>query len=207
MAENNKVLSLNANNDETSVEKTSLGDRIRQLRQERNWSLAELSKRSGIATSTLSKVENNSLSLTYDRLYAVADAFEMTLPSFIAGPPSRERTGPTGRYALAKLGSGEIYDTENYASHYLCTSLTRKHMVPCLTTIKARSLEEFGELKVHEGEEFAFVVKGRIEIHTEFYTPQALGEGEAVYFDGGMGHAYINAGEGEAIVLVVNHTP
>ena len=56
----------------------------------------------------------------------------------------------------------------------------------------------------HPCEQLVYVVKGRIVVHTEFYDPVTLGEGESIYIDSNMGHAYVTAeGCDEAIVLGV----
>jgi len=94
--------------------------------------------------------------------------------------------------------------TPNYDYYYLCTELRRKRMIPVLTNIRARTAEEFGDLVRHTGEEYIYVLEGRIEVHTEFYDPVVLEKGESIYIDSTMGHAYVT-GEGcdEAVVLGV----
>jgi transcriptional regulator with XRE-family HTH domain len=183
-----------------------LGARIRKLRRDRGWNLAELSRRSDIALSTLSKVENGLLSLAYDRLQQVAAAFDLSLSEFIA-PPSTEdiRVLPSARIAWAKKGSGTLVDTPNYIYNYLCENLRLKAMVPIVSQCHARTLEEFGPLLKHNAEEFVFVLKGQIAVHTEYYGPENLGVGEGVYLDSRMGHAFLNAGEGDAWILSVNY--
>ncbi|MBU6373660.1 MAG: helix-turn-helix domain-containing protein [Alphaproteobacteria bacterium] len=185
-----------------------LGVRIRRLRQERGWKLAELSARSGIAISTLSKVETGALSLAYDRLLKVANAFDLGLSEFLA-PPQSEAKGPaqTGRISFARSGSGAQVVTPGYNYHYLCENLRLKSMVPILSECTARSLDEFGPLLRHDGEEFTFVVKGRVQFLSEFYGPEVLEEGEGVYIDSRMGHAYLNAGPGPCWILSVNYSP
>jgi hypothetical protein len=77
-------------------------------------------------------------------------------------------------------------------------------MVPVITKIRASSREEFGALVSHPGEEFIYVIKGRIVVHTQFYDPVTLEEGQAIYIDSDMGHAYVTAsGCHEAEVLGV----
>ncbi len=77
-------------------------------------------------------------------------------------------------------------------------------MVPVLTRIRAKSLAEFGDLVHHSGEEYIYVLEGRIEVHTEFYEPVVLSAGESIYIDSNMGHAYVAAdGCDEAVVLGV----
>jgi transcriptional regulator with XRE-family HTH domain len=183
-----------------------LGERIRRLRQERQWSLNELKQRSSIATSTLSKVENGLLSLPYDRLQLVASAFGLSLSEFFAAEDPTEPAA-IARISWARRGSGEILDSGAYIYHYLCTSVRAKRLVPILSQVIARNLAEFGRLLKHEGEEFVFAHRGRIEVHTEFYKPQILEEGEGVYLDSRMGHAYTNAGRGDAWILSVNTNP
>lgn len=185
-----------------------LGERIRRLRHERHWSLRELEQRSTIATSTLSKVENGILSLPYDRLQSLASAFGLSLSEFFAAePPSASVPAAVARISWARRGSGEIVDSGTYLSHFICTNLRAKRMVPILTQVKARNLAEFGRLLKHEGEEFVFAHQGRIEVHTEFYEPEILEQGEGVYIDSRMGHAYTNAGSGEAWIVSVNTNP
>ncbi|MCR5876182.1 cupin domain-containing protein [Phenylobacterium sp. J426] len=76
--------------------------------------------------------------------------------------------------------------------------------MPTVTRIRAKSVEEFGELVRHQGEEYIYVLQGPVEIHTEFYDPVVLQTGESIYIDSTMGHAY-TAPEGtdEAVVLGV----
>jgi len=185
---------------------TSLGSHIRQLRQERGWSLNVLGKRSGIAASTLSKVENDALSLTYDRLLKVAQGFDLSLSEFLAipGDASGARHEGHARVSFARAGSGERVETPGYISFYVCNNLRQKRMVPIVTYARARTIEEFGPLLRHEGEEFVVVIKGRVEVHTEFYEPEILEAGESVYLDSRQGHAYLNAGDDEALIVSIN---
>lgn len=76
-------------------------------------------------------------------------------------------------------------------------------MVPILANARARTLDEFGPLTRHAGEEFLIVLKGEIELHTDQYAPLRLKEGESVYIDSTMGHAYLSVGEGDAEMLCI----
>ena len=48
--------------------KTTLGSIIRDIRKRNGWTLKEMSQHSGIPLSTISKVEHDRLTLTYDKL-------------------------------------------------------------------------------------------------------------------------------------------
>ena len=55
----------------------------------------------------------------------------------------------------------------------------------------------------HTGEEFALVLEGAVELHTELYAPARLEAGDSIYFDSTMGHAYLAAAPGRCRVLAV----
>ena len=182
--------------------------RMRELRRARGWSLSQLSERSRIATSTLSKLENNALSLTYDRLCAIAEAFGVSLSEFLSGAvDTMENSGASARFVVERRGGGELVDTPGYLYEYLCTDLRIKQIVPTLSKVKARTLREFGALLRHPGEEFVFVIKGKIEVHTEIYSPETLESGDSLYLDSRMGHAYLNAADGETVILSAMYQP
>jgi hypothetical protein len=110
----------------------------------------------------------------------------------------------TARRSLGSLDKALRVQTDNYDYYYLCTELRRKRMIPVITKIRASTPEEFGELSRHAGEEFVYVLKGRIVVHTEFYDAVILNEGQGIYIDSEMGHAYLTAaGCKEAEVLGV----
>jgi len=184
----------------------SLGGLLRALRARRGWTLNQMSDRTGIPVSTLSKVEHDRLTLTYDKLLQLSQRLNMRMSELFAEEDAaQEPAAVTGRRSVGSLEGAVEVSTPNYEYHYLCPELRRKRMIPVVTKIRARSLEEFGELVRHPGEEFVFVLKGTIEVHTEFYDPVVLGEGESIYLDSTMGHAYV-AAEGceEASVMGVN---
>ena len=184
----------------------SLGGLLRALRARRGWTLKQMSDRTGIPVSTLSKVEHDRLTLTYDKLLQLSQRLNMRMSElFVEEDAAQEPAAVTARRSIGSLEGAVEVSTPNYEYHYLCPELRRKRMIPVVARIRARSLEEFGDLVRHPGEEFVFVLSGRIAVHTEFYDPVTLGEGESIYLDSSMGHAYV-AAEGceEATVVAVN---
>lgn len=184
------------------TEQSTLGTLLRGLRTRNGWTLKEMSERSGIPVSTLSKVEHDRLTLTYDKLQQLSRRLNIRMSELFAEEDAGAEAPVTGRRSIGRVDRAIRVKTSNYDYHYLCTELRRKRMIPIITHIRAKSAREFGELVRHDGEEFIFVIKGRIIVHTEYYDPVPLEEGESMYLDSSMGHAYV-AGEGcdEAIVL------
>lgn len=173
----------------------TLGKLLRGLRNRNSWTLKEMSDRSGIPVSTLSKVEHDRLTLTYDKLQQLSQRLGIRMSELFAESVEEAEAMVTARRSIGRLDRSIQVTTGNYDYHYLCPELRRKRMIPILTNIRAKTQEEFGELVRHPGEEYVYVLQGRIEVHTEFYDPVVLEEGESIYIDSQMGHAYL-VGEG-----------
>ncbi len=184
-------------------ERPTLGRILKELRAHRNWTLREMSERSGIPVSTLSMVENDRLTLTYDKILQLSENLQIRISELFAEAEPEEES-VTARRSIGRLDDAIRVTTPNYDYYYLCTELRRKRMVPVLTRIRAKSLSEFGDLVSHAGEEYIHVLEGTIVVHTEFYDPVTLKTGEAIYIDSNMGHAYVAAEDcAEALVLGV----
>ena len=172
------------------------GTALRELRKSKGWTLANVRDRTGIPTSTLSRIENDQMSPTYDLLLRLSDGLSLDLSQLLSAAPEAATTAvdQVGRRSVNKEGDGEQVQMSNHTLHYLSTDLLNKQITPILCEYRAHTLEEFGDLMRHEGEEFLFVLSGQLVLHTEIYAPLKLKAGESVYFDSRMGHAYLTEG-------------
>lgn len=182
----------------------TLGALMRSLRSRHGWTLKEMSEKCGIPVSTLSKVEHDRLTLTYDKLYQLSQRLGIRMSELFAEMSEEAPGAVTARRSLGDLQQAVHIETSNYDYHFLCAELRRKRMIPVIARIRSKSFKEFGELVHHSGEEFTYVIKGQVVLNTEFYDPVVLKEGESIYFDSSMGHAYLAAQDcDEAVVLTV----
>ena len=188
-------------------ERSTLGSLIGALRERNGWTLRQMSDKVGIPLSTLAKVEAGKLSLTYDKLQQFASRLGMTLTEFLsqAEAPAEGSAAPvfTARRSVTGPGNSIQVVTPNYDYEYLCADLREKRMVPIVTRVRAHSVEEFGELLQHQGEEFVFVLEGTVEVHLQFYTSVTLRKGQGIYLDSSMGHAYTAKDCDSALVMAV----
>lgn len=184
-----------------------LGGRLRRLRKDAGWTLQDLSRRSGVSLSTLSKIENAQVAPTFDTLVKAARglgiSFETLLAPADAEPPAPvvRRTG--GRLMVTRKDEAVGFSTPMYEYRVHSNGLRRKYMTPLIMAVKARTPEEVTAWSSHEGEEFIFVLSGSIELHTEFYGPVRLEAGDSAYIDSGMAHMFLNLGEGEATMASI----
>lgn len=180
------------------------GAALKALRIKRGWSLAEVSRRTGLPVSSLSKVENDKMDLTLDKLLRIGTALETDLAHLIAplrSPAAQEQ--PAGRRSITRAGDGKLIASTGGQYRYLAHDLLYKLSLPMLIEVTARSLEEFGEFNHHPGEEFLFVIEGELDLYTSVYLPVSLKKGDSMYFDANMGHAYVAAGPGPCRILSV----
>lgn len=178
------------------------GESLRAMRLRRSWTLMEVSERTGLPVSTLSKIENGKMSLTYDKLSRISAGLEIDIAQLF----SREAAAPApsgGRRSITRAGEGRAIETEHYGHLYPAADLLNKRFVPIIAEIRARSLQEFGDFIRHPGEEYAYVIEGAIDLHTELYAPTRLETGDSIYFDSSMGHAYIAAAPGRCRLLSI----
>lgn len=173
----------------------SLGATLKKLRQDRGLTLAQVTTLSGIPRSTVSKIENGQTSPTFDNLTRLSNSLNVDIVQLFSEISGDQASRRGGRISVNKHGSGDVIQINGQILTYLSTNLLDKKFTPIIADVRARSLAEFGSLMYHSGDEFLFVLEGQLEFHTDTYAPILLEAGESVYFDSGMGHAYIAHGD------------
>ncbi|UTP38299.1 XRE family transcriptional regulator [Phenylobacterium sp. LH3H17] len=184
-------------------DKGRLGQCLRSIRKGRGLTLEEVARQTGIARSTLSKVENGQMSLTYDKLLQISEGLRVDIAELFGASQQGGPGSGMGRRSMFWRGEGANVETKNYDHVYMFTDLAKKRMQPIMCRMHARTMEEFGDLVTHSGEEFIVVLEGAIEVVTEFYSPVRLEAGDGIYIDSGMKHAYLSVGDGDARAIAV----
>ena len=189
-----------AENESTQIEPLNLGERVRELRKERKWTLEQAANQAGLARSTLSKIENGQMSPSYDALKKLALGLEITVPQLFTQPV---RDQINGRMAVTRIGDRNNQATATYEHELLAETMTKKKMLPYRARIRARSIDEFDGWVRHDGEEFLLVLTGVIQLYTEFYEPIEMRRGDSAYYDAAMGHNVISTSPEDASILWV----
>lgn len=181
------------------------GAALKQLRVEKGWTLADMSDRTGLPASSLSKMENGKTALTFDKLLKFSEALDVDLSALFSpdATPSSTKHENATRRSIARAGAGEAIETSRGNYLYLASELLHKRFIPIIGDVLATDISTYGEYSRHEGEEFVYVLSGTLELHTEMYTPAVLEVGDSVYFDSDMRHAYIAAGDSPCRILSI----
>jgi transcriptional regulator with XRE-family HTH domain len=176
---------------------------IRDVRLAQGLSLRALSARAGLPYSTLSKLENGKMALTYDKLIRLAQALNVDLKDILASPEEPVAPIAVGRRSVTRAGEALDAESEKHVHHYPAADLLGKMMIPIIIDVQARSVDDLGGLVRHGGEEYLYVLRGSMELHSDLYAPLPLGPGDSVYFDSGMAHGYVRTSEEPCSVLAV----
>ncbi len=176
------------------------GARIKRLRLAKGMTLQTLSDNSGLAVSTISKVEQSQMSPTYENILRLADGLGVDVAEIVSKSPQPMMSG---RRSVTRAGTSEIIRSPNYDYTMLCADLSNKQFMPILSTLRAHSSQALPGLIRHDGEEFIYVLSGQVRMLSEFYEPLDLAMGDCCYFDSTMGHICLAVGEIDAQILLV----
>ncbi|MGF1741737.1 XRE family transcriptional regulator [Vibrio profundum] len=185
---------------EQTIEPLQLGQRIKQIRSKLGITLEEASQRTGLARSTLSKIENEQISPTFQAMQKLANGLQIDVPQLFE--PPRKKVA-TGRRDINRSGEGKPHPTPTYEHELLATQLSNKKMTPFKSQVRARSFEEYTDWVRHDGEEFLLILSGEILFYSEFYEPVKMSQGDSVYYDANMGHMLVSVSEADAHILWV----
>jgi len=197
------MISIETKNGPSSAHR-AIGERLKALRLEMSLTLSEVSQRTGVSVSNLSKIERAEVSPSFDVVIRLCEGLGVAIEQFVK--PGL-KAGVNGRKTMTRHAQAVAFSSGQYDYLAHATELSRKRMVPLEMRIRARSPEEFNHWSVHDGEEFVFVFSGAIEVHTEHYAPFRLQAGDSSYFDSGMKHIYVSVGEGDAHILSISYSP
>jgi transcriptional regulator with XRE-family HTH domain len=159
----------------------AVGPRLRRLRRERETTLATLSARTGISTSTLSRLESGQRRATLELLLPLARAYQVPLDELVGTSPVGDPRVHGKPFALHDMTMIPL----SRRSHGIQTY----RMI-----ISAGSRRREPEPKVHEGYDWLFVLHGRLRVvlaeHDFVLVP-----GEAAEFDTRVPHWFGGADE------------
>ncbi|WP_214324338.1 helix-turn-helix domain-containing protein [Nonomuraea sediminis] len=155
---------------------TAVGPRLRALRVAAGTTLNQLSETTGISVSTLSRLESGLRRPTLELLLPLAKAYGVPLDELVGAPETGDprvhlrplkRNGRTIIPLTRRLGGIQAY----------------KMIIP---------QEPIGELRVHEGYDWLYVMSGRLRLMLAD-KEVVLTPGEAAEFDTHVPHAFTSA--------------
>ncbi len=182
-----------------------VGKRIRELREDAGLTLQDIAERTGYSSALLSQFENHMVSPPLGALIKLSRALNVEVNDFFG-----EATGQSfilvrkdEREIVSRVASKEGINL-GYTYEALGFGLKGSHMEPFVVTLEPVSIRE-KHLSVHEGEEFIYVLDGRMKIRLGEHT-DILDPGDSIYFKCMTPHHVTCDGHLPARILAVIYT-
>lgn len=175
-----------------------LGQRLRQLRAARGWSLESLAGSSGVSRSMLSQIEREQANPTLAVTLRIAQAFGMSLGELVEEP------GASSAVSVIR-STDRAY---HYHSDGLCDIRT-------LSPLNLEKDVEFYEIRLQKGgalrsaphfqgtREFLTVAHGTVRVESASDT-EVLHPGDSASYRADVAHAIVNTGDDEAVLYLVD---
>lgn len=180
---------------------TAIGLRIKNLRNEKKYTLKYLSEHTGLSIGFLSQLERGMSSIAIDSLNKIANVLDVELLTFFDGAINENDAHIVRRYEQkSTVVNPEIIQ---YA---LTNNMARFSLLPRLVEVMPTHLDESNlELYTHEGEEFLYILEGILTLHidTDIYN---LYPGDSAHIPSNIPHNWKNGANHVTRFLTV-HTP
>ena len=173
-----------------------IGQRIKRLRIKNGLTLEELASRSELTKGFLSQVERNLTSPSIATLNDILEALGTSLSSFF-----KEETEEKSVFTM------DDYFTdvkEGYVVHWIVPNAQKNEMEPILIEIESGGQSQV--LDPHDGEEFGYVLSGRIKL-VDGEKETIVKKGETFYIKGLNTHYLRNESQTKAKVLWITTPP
>ncbi|SFZ85428.1 transcriptional regulator, XRE family with cupin sensor [Devosia enhydra] len=190
---------------EAGLEPSPVGRVIAAHRREQGWTLAEVSRRTGVSISALSKIENGHSRPAYDVMTRLAAGLDLDFAALFGTASPQSFSGAVR--AITRAGEGKTFRTGMGAYEVLAGELAAKSLTPMVIAIPPSSPGRAPVRSAHDGEEFVYVLAGEVVFTMAPYSPAVLGTGDSVYFDGTCEHGFCSTGPGPARILSVVFAP
>jgi transcriptional regulator with XRE-family HTH domain len=179
-----------------------IADKIREIRINKGLTLAQLGKETGLSKALLSRIETNHSSPPIATLSKISQALGVQIGIFFENDNDNPKdyfvTKKHERKQVVSRGTkiGFVY----YSLSHMKSSYIIEPFIVNYPVIK----REPNVLFDHPGEEFLFVLKGKMQL---VYGKEKINleEGDAIHFDPSKPHRGQNTGKepGECLVIVV----
>jgi transcriptional regulator with XRE-family HTH domain len=188
------------------VKALKLGSKVRELRQNKHYTLQDVAAKTGLSKPFLSQIENDHVVPPVATLLKLARAFNVGLAHFFQDEAGTDRITITRRNERVRVEKrphhrkGEV----NYVYEALDTKKVNKQMEPFMVEFPLQETSEMVFMN-HEGEEFLHVLEGRLEFRSVDRV-EVLETGDSIYFESELSHSFRCIGEkpAKAIVVVLN---
>lgn len=173
-----------------------IGQKIKRLRVKNGLTLEELASRCELTKGFLSQVERNLTSPSIATLNDILEALGTSLASFFKEDPEEKSVFTQKDYFTD--------EKDGYIVHWIVPNAQKNKMEPILIEIEPCNQSQV--LNPHDGEEFGYVLSGRIKL-VDGDKEYVVKKGETFYIKGLNTHYLLNESQTIAKVLWITTPP
>ncbi|MBC7960478.1 MAG: cupin domain-containing protein [Vallitaleaceae bacterium] len=173
--------------------------RMKDLREIHELSEESLAQQLSVDVETYKKYEEAQCDIPVGFLYEFANRFRINLTTLLTGEEPRLHI-----YEVVKKGQGlKIDRRKQYDYNQLAYNFIGKKMEPFQVKVPATEAESAITCSHHEGQEFNFILQGRLKIVVSGHE-LILEEGDAIYFDATSPHGMkaLDGKEAEFLAII-----
>ena len=174
-----------------------IGERIRNLRELSNLTQEELADRAGLTKGFISQIERDLTSISLDSFLQLLGALDENISDFF-----REASGEKIVYQESDRVAIEKERIQRF--ELLVPGSTNRRLEPILLTLRKGQVTP--QERPHEGEEFGFVLRGRVTLRFGKEVLK-LKKGECFYLSAEKEHWLQNTSSKEAVILWISSPP
>ncbi|MDD5291999.1 MAG: XRE family transcriptional regulator [Candidatus Omnitrophica bacterium] len=178
----------------------NIGERLKNIRKNRDLTLDDISKKSGVGKATLSRIENNITAGTLRTHMKICDTLGLTLKDLYEGIDLPKEEISALNEKTTKEAEIFSYD-EKTKSIILTKNAQKNNMLPQLLIVEANGKTHI-EQNMPGIEKFVYCIEGQIQISIED-RPYKLKKGNSLYFKASLPHRFINIGKRTTKCLIV----
>ncbi len=175
---------------------TPVGRKIKQFRTQKKITLENVANETGLSVERLKKIEAGKEIPPVGALLQIARSLQIDSALFLKEQSEDKLTDRVEAYTKR---------TSNYAYTTLTPGAENKHLKAFRVSIDPLADHE-GVGYQHEGEEFVYVLAGKVEITVGDHVNK-LTKNESLHFNSGISHNLQNVGKSIAKLLVVIYGP
>lgn len=190
-------------------EENKIGAKIRQIREHRGMSKEELAESSQSSVELIEDLESGALIPSLTPLLKIARAMGVRLGTFLDDSthhgPFMVKSGKSDNIIrFSGQGLGDHSNKSAMEFYSLAYGKGDRHMEPFIIDVHPHDGQDY-QLSSHEGEEFLYVLQGKIEVlyGQEKYE---LESSDSIYYDSAVPH-HVHAVEKNSKMLAVVYTP
>ncbi len=167
--------------------------KLRQLRREHGLTLAAVARQTGVSVSFLSSLEHGYANASIATLQKLARLYETNVLAFFADENDSRR--------LVRARERKIL-APNPGVQMELLAFGKKVMEPHLFRIAPGATS--GGSYSHEGEEFIYVLQGKLEVWMDEIERYVIEPGDSLYFESAQAHRWQSLSDKETLLLWVN---